>query len=144
MNGSPKVSHPTLITLLAGVKSNEKYVLTKQLMRVLFYSIIYRYLLIAYTFSTICCINIRSTTITTIIRTSFIICFIIAISITNIIWMLKHAACKPKKYIMCYAFEIKAEYVYHILVLKVRKSRAKLNRYFISFILNKVHYFLYF
>ena len=108
------------------------------------YSITHRYLLIAYTFSTICCINIRSTTITTIIRTSFIICFIIAISITNIIWMLKHAACKPKKYIMCYAFEIKAEYVYHILVLKVRKSRAKLNRYFISFILNKVHSFLYF
>ena len=111
-------------------------ILTKYTQHVFFVvdSIINQCTLIAYTFNTICCINIRSTTITTIIRTSFIICFIIAISITNIIWMLKHAACKPKKYIMCYAFEIKAEYMYYILVLKVRKSRAKLNRYFISFI----------
>ena len=61
-----------------------------------FGSIIFQCLLIAYTFSTILCINIRSTAIVTIIWASFIICFILAITITNVIWMLIHAACKPR------------------------------------------------
>ena len=91
------------------------------------YLITHQYLLMAYTFSTICCINIRSTTITTIIRTSFIICFILAITITNVKCMLIHAACKPRNQ---HHMSLKSRKNICFLILKVKKSRAGLGKYF--------------